>query len=158
MKAERFPTTPDCEIRSERIFRFSRELVFKAWSDPDHLKNWWGPQGFTNIFHTFDFRPGGRWSFIMHGPEKGNYNNECEFLVIESNSLIAWQRISKPLFKVVAKFEGLSPDTTRLVFRQIFDNEVECNKVKKFAVDKNEENFDRLEEELKKMHDANERI
>ena len=94
----------------------------------------------------------------MHGPEKGNYNNECEFLVIESNSLIAWQRISKPLFKVVAKFEGLSPDTTRLVFRQIFDNEVECNKVKKFAVDKNEENFDRLEEELKKMHDANERI
>lgn len=151
MKADRFPSTPECEIRSARIFRFSRELVFKAWADPGHLKNWWGPQGFTNTFHTFDFRPGGRWRFIMHGPEKGNYNNECEFLVIEPPALIAWQRISKPLFKVVATFEELNPGTTQLVFRQIFDNEVECNKVKKFAVDKNEENFDRLEEELKKM-------
>src|SRR5687767_2829332 len=91
---------PDCTINSSRIFNWSRKLVFRAWSDPEQLKKWWGPAGFTNTFHEFDFRVGGRWRFDMHGPEKGNYANECEFIEIEEPSLIAWKRISKPLFQV----------------------------------------------------------
>ena len=46
---------------------------------------------------------------------------------------------------------GLSANQTILVFKQIFNTPEECNKVKKFVVDKNEENFDRLEDELRKM-------
>ena len=87
----------------------------------------------------------------MHGPDKGAYANECEFITIDKPALISWKRYSKPLFRVVATFEELSDDKTRLVFRQIFDSATECNKVKAFAVDKNEENFDRLEIELVKM-------
>lgn|GEM_PF-1016805 len=41
-------TTPDCEIVSSRIVNASRELVFRAWADPNHLKNWWARPGFTN--------------------------------------------------------------------------------------------------------------
>ena len=87
----------------------------------------------------------------MHGPEKGNYPNEVEFIKIEEPKLIAWKRHSKPLFKVVATFEEISANETKLVFKMIFDTAEECNKVKKFAVDKNEENFDKLENELANM-------
>ena len=146
-------TTPDCEIVSTRIFNASRELLFKAWTDPNHLKNWWGPAGFTNSFYEFDLRPGGRWRFMMHGPDgKGNYPNEVEFIKIEKPSLIYWKRISQPLFNVVATFEEVAGNRTRVIFKQIFKTAKECNKVKPFVVEKNEENFDRLEIELTKMN------
>ena len=143
--------SPDCEIVSTRIINNPRELVFNAWANPDHLKHWWGPAGFTNTFNEFDFRVGGRWQFVMHGPEKGNYINECEFTAIEKPSLISWKRFSKPLFNVLVTFEEISANQTQLVFKQVFKTPEECMKVKKFAMDKNEENFDRLENELKKM-------
>lgn len=143
--------TPDCEIVSTRIVNTAREIVYKAWTDPNHLQNWWGPSGFSNTFNEFDFRPGGRWRFIMHGPDKGNYHNECEFIKIDPPSLVAWQRISKPIFRVVASFEAMAPDQTKIVFRMLFDTAAECTKLKPFVVDKNEENFDRLEMELAKM-------
>jgi len=151
MPTEIITPNPGCEILSSRIFNAPRELVFTAWSDPKHLKNWWGPAGFTNTFNEFDFRVGGKWSFIMHGPDKGNYPNECEFIKIEKPSLIAWKRYSKPLFQVVATFDKVSADATKLVFRMLFDSAEECSKIKRFAVDKNEENFDKLENELSKM-------
>jgi len=151
MTTEIISTTPDSEIVSSRIFNVQRELLFRAWSDPNHLKNWWGPAGFTNTFNEFDFRVGGKWSFIMHGPDKGNYANECEFIKIDAPSLIAWKRISKPLFQVVAIFEEVSKDQTKLVFKMLFNTADECGKLKPFVVDKNEENFDKLESELTKM-------
>lgn len=153
MTTEIITTTPDCEIVSTRIFDVNREKLFRAWSDPDHLKNWWGPKGFTNTFNAFDFRVGGKWSFVMHAPDKGNFVNECEFIKIEVPSIIAWKRYSKPLFQVVATFEELSAEKTKLVFKMLFDTAEDCGKIKPFAVDKNEENFDRLETELAKMRD-----
>jgi len=143
--------SPDHEIVSSRIFHVPAKFLFRAWAEPQHLKEWWGPEGFTNTFHNFDFRVGGNWKFTMHAPVKGNFENECEFTHIEEPSLIAWKRYSKPLFKVVATFEETEKDKTLLTFRQIFDTVEECNKIKPFAVEKNEENFDRLEVELTKM-------
>lgn len=154
MVSEITSTTPDCEIVSSRIVDVPREIVYRAWTEPGHLKNWWGPAGFTNTFNEFDLRPGGKWRFIMHGPGKRNYPNECEFIRIDKPALIAWKRFSKPLFRVVATFEEVSSGRTKIVFKMIFDSAGECNKVKKFAVVKNEENFDRLENELTKMTEA----
>ncbi|WP_348823269.1 SRPBCC family protein [Flavobacterium aestuarii] len=151
MTAENTATAPESEIVSSRIINAPRELVYRAWTEPEHLKKWWGPAGFTNTFNEFDFRVGGKWSFIMHGPEKGNYPNECEFIKIEKPSLIAWKRHTKPLFQVLATFEELSHDKTKIIFKMLFDTIEECNKLKPFVVDKNEENFDRLENELKSM-------
>ena len=151
MATEILITTPDCEIVSTRIFNVSNELLFRAWAEPKHLENWWGPAGFTNTFNEFDFRVGGKWSFIMHGPDKGNYANECEFIKIEKSSLIAWKRHSQPIFQVVAIFEELGNNKTKLIFKMLFNTASECEKLKKFVVDKNEENFDKLEIELSKM-------
>lgn len=148
MATEIISTTPDCEIVSSRIFNAPKALVFQAWADPNHLKNWWGPAGFTNTFNEFDFRVGGKWSFVMHGPDKGNYPNEVEFIKIDEPSLIAWKRHSKPLFQVVATFDEIAENKTQLVFKMLFDTAQECNKLKPFVVDKNEENFDKLAHEL----------
>jgi uncharacterized protein YndB with AHSA1/START domain len=144
-------TTPECEIVSSRVFGYPRERVFRAWSDPLYLRQWWGPAGFTNTFNEFDFRVGGKWSFVMHGPDKGIYVNECEFIKVDPPSLIAWKRFSKPHFQVVATFDELSPVETRLVFRMLFNTADECGKVRPFAVGKNEENFDRLDKVLAEM-------
>jgi len=148
MVVENMSSSPDCEIVSSRVVPASRELVYRAWTEPDHLKTWWGPVGFTNTFSEFDLRVGGKWTFMMHGPEKGNYPNEVVFTILNKPSLIAWTRLSKPLFDVVASFEEVQEGKTKIVFRQIFATEDECRKVKKFAVEKNEENFDKLEKEL----------
>lgn len=151
MNTEILVTTPDCEIVSTRVFNATRQVLFNAWANPNHLKNWWGPAGFTNTFNTFDFRVGGKWSFVMHGAEKGNYVNECEFIKIEEPALIAWKRYSQPIFQVVATFTQVTPTTTLLVFKMLFNTATECGKIRPFAVEKNEENFDRLALELTKM-------
>src|SRR6187402_3141603 len=140
MESEILSTTPDCEIVTTRILNFPINLAFKAWADPNHLKNWWGPKGFTNTFNEFDLQSGGKWSFTMHGPDKGNYPNECEFIKIEKPTLIAWKRYSKPIFQVVVRFEEISSDKTRIVFKMIFNSVEECNKLRGFAGEKNEEN------------------
>lgn len=127
------------------MFDVSREELFRAWTDATLLARWWGPAGFSNTFHEFDPKPGGRWRFTMHGPDKGHYENEVVFLKVEQPSLITWDRISRPLFRVVATFSALAEGKTKLVFRMQFDSKEECDKIRRFAVEKNEENFDRLE-------------
>ncbi|MBL0737348.1 SRPBCC family protein [Flavobacterium sp. GN10] len=151
MTSEILSTTPDSEIVTTRILNFPQELVFKAWSDPEHLKNWWGPKGFTNTFHEFDFREGGRWKFTMHGPERGNFENDVEFIKIDRPNLIAWKRHSKPLFQILTTFENITENQTKVVFKMLFETVEECQKLKQYVVDKNEENFDKLEVELTKM-------
>jgi uncharacterized protein YndB with AHSA1/START domain len=144
-------TPPECEIVTTRTFNFPRHLVYKAWTTPEHLKKWWGPNGFTNTFHIYDLREGGRWSFVMHGPEKGNYNNECTFVAIHEPELLVWDRQSKPIFQVEVIFDYISENKTKVTFKQKFTTVEECNKIRKFVPDKNEENMDRLENELRIM-------
>jgi hypothetical protein len=151
MTTEILDASSDCQIVSTRVLNAPIELVFRAWTEPRHLAKWWGPKGFSNTFKEFDLRPGGNWRFIMHGPDKGNYENECVFIKIEKPNLIAWYRLSKPLFQVVASFETLAANQTKVVFKMLFETAEECNKIKSFAPEKNEENFDRLEDELLQM-------
>jgi len=148
---EILPTAPDCEIVTIRNFRFPRTQVYKAWTAPELLKVWWGPKGFTNTFNVFDFKVGGKWSFVMHGPDKGNYANECTFTVIQEPALIVWERQSKPLFQVEVRFEELAKNETKVTFKQKFSTAEECEKIKKYTVGKNDENMDRLEVVLGNM-------
>ncbi len=87
----------------------------------------------------------------MHGPEKGNYSNECTFTVIREPELLVWDRQSKPIFQVEVAFEEIAENETRVIFKQKFNTAEECNKLKPFVPEKNEENMDKLEAELEKM-------
>src|SRR5579884_4127269 len=62
-----------------REFDAPRALVFSAWTDPKHLAQWWGPNGFTTTTSSFDMRPGGVWRFVMHGPDGRDYQNRITF-------------------------------------------------------------------------------
>ena len=70
------------EIVAARVFDAPRELVFDAWTDPEHVAQWWGPNGFTNTIHEMDVRPGGVWRFVMHGPDGVDYNNKIVYIEV----------------------------------------------------------------------------
>ena len=139
------------EILSSRIINSPVETVYQAFENPNHLKNWWGPEGFTNTIHEFDLRVGGNWKLTMHGPEKGNYENSSVFKTVLPNKLISWERKSQPLFDMEIAFEKLEENKTQISFKMIFATAEECEKMRKFVEPKNEENFNRLEREIKTM-------
>ncbi|MFL6061161.1 MAG: SRPBCC family protein [Marmoricola sp.] len=65
--------TADREIVVARVIGAPRALVFEAFTEVRHLAQWWGPHGFTTTTTSFDFRPGGEWVFVMHGPDGTDY-------------------------------------------------------------------------------------
>jgi uncharacterized protein YndB with AHSA1/START domain len=71
--------TDPCSIIGSRLLHAPRELVFSAFTDPRHLAQWWGPNGFTTTTHSFEFRPGGVWRFVMHGPDGRDYQNRITY-------------------------------------------------------------------------------
>jgi uncharacterized protein YndB with AHSA1/START domain len=56
-----------------RVFDAPRERVWKAWTEPEQAKQWWGPKGFTAPFIKIDFRVGGKYLFCMRSPEGKDY-------------------------------------------------------------------------------------
>lgn len=131
------------EIVTTRVFDAPRDLVFEAWSDPEQLKHWWGPHGFTNTFHLFEFKPGGLWRYIMHGPDGSEYQNESRFVEIVEPERIVLDHLSFPQFRLTALFEELG-DRTKLTFRQLFETAAVHTQIKYRAVPGNEDNLDRL--------------
>ena len=136
------------EIFSFRILNYPVELVYHAFANPNHLKHWWGPEGFTNTIHEFDLKPNGKWTLTMHGPEKGNYENASVFKEVIPHKLVSWKRNSNPLFDMEIAFEKLDQHKTLISFIMIFETVEACDKIRRFAEPNNEENFDRLEREI----------
>src|SRR5215217_7891459 len=81
-KASAGASAADREIVITRVFDAPREMVFSAFTDPEHIGAWWGPKGFTITTHAMDVRPGGEWRFIMHGPDGVDYPNKISYLEI----------------------------------------------------------------------------
>ena len=82
--ARKIPVEPtaDREIFITRVFDAPRELVWEAWTNPEHVANWWGPLGFTTTIENMDVRPGGEWTHVMHGPDGTDYPNHSVFLEV----------------------------------------------------------------------------
>jgi uncharacterized protein YndB with AHSA1/START domain len=141
----------DREIVTTRLMNASVEKVWKVWTDPAHLKNWWGPNGFTNTFHSFELKPRGMWDFTMHGPDGKNYHNVSRFVEIVPTEKLVFDHL-KPMhrFRVVTTLEAVGNQTS-LTFRMIHPTVEECQQVIAFVPRANEENFDRLELELKNV-------
>ncbi|MBX7184645.1 MAG: SRPBCC domain-containing protein [Vicinamibacteria bacterium] len=117
------PATPaaDREIITERLINAPRDLVFSAWTDPEHVAKWWGPDGFTNTIHEMDVRPGGVWRFVMHGPDGTDYQNLIVFAEIVKPERIVYDHVSTPKFRNTVTFveEG---GKTRVTMRAVFED------------------------------------
>ncbi len=83
---------PGRELTVTRIFDAPRNLVFKVWTDPKHVAEWWGPHGFKTTIHEMNVRPGGRWRrgrYSMRGPGGNDYPFDGVYLeVIEPERLV----------------------------------------------------------------------
>lgn len=115
--------TADREIVVSRVINAPRELVFEAFTEVRHLSRWWGPDGFTTTTRSFEFRVGGEWDFVMHGPDGTDYQE-----------WICWTEIAPPeqIALLHGEFRGdpnafesiltFAPDgaATRLEMRTVF--------------------------------------
>lgn len=63
----------DPEMVITRVVDAPRELVWKVWTEPEHVAKWWGPNGFSTTIEVMDVRPGGEWKHVMRGPDGVNY-------------------------------------------------------------------------------------
>jgi len=140
------------EIVASRVFDAPRELVWKAWSDPKHIVQWWGPQGFTTTMQEMDFRPGGAWRFIMHGPDGTDYQNKSIYREIVKPERITYSHVSGPLFEATVTFTAQG-DKTRIEVRMVFESAELREKVAKDfgAVEGLHQTLERLGEQLAKM-------
>ena len=77
------------EILISRVIDAPRELVFEAFTEVRHLARWWGPEGFTTTTRSFEFRVGGAWDFVMHGPDGTDYQEWITWTEIEPPDRIA---------------------------------------------------------------------
>ncbi len=104
------------EIYITRVYDAPVTMVWDAWTDPKQVAKWWGPRGFTITTHHKDVKPGGTWSYIMHGPDGVDYPNETVFLEVEKYSRLVYDHGSDgktpPLFRVSVNFSEKSGKTT----------------------------------------------
>jgi uncharacterized protein YndB with AHSA1/START domain len=120
---ERAHATADREIVISREIGAPRELVFEAFTGVGHLSRWWGPEGFTTTTRSFEFRVGGEWDFVMHGPDGTDYQEWItwrEIVPPERIALLHGESRDDPnAFESVLTFEPAG-EQTRIVMRTVF--------------------------------------
>nr|ANY58125.1 hypothetical protein [uncultured bacterium] len=139
---------PDPEIVSTRLLAAPREAVFRAFTDPEVLARWWGPEGFTSTFDEFDPRTGGAWRLVMHGPDGTDYAMAKDFVEVAPPARIVLDHV-QPMhgFRMTMTFDD-EAGGTRLTWRMRFESAEEAGRVRAIVLEANEQNFDRLEAQL----------
>ncbi len=144
-------TIEDRTMRTARVLPFSVGKVYGAFASPDLLAAWWGPEGFTNTFEVFEFRAGGQWKFVMHGPDGRHYPNESVFVQLEPDSKVVIEHACAPFFTLTVLLVPV-PGGTHLSWEQAFADATTARAVRHIVGPANEQNLDRLTQVL--AHDA----
>lgn len=121
-------------IVGTRVFDAPRELVFSCFTDPKHLAQWWGPDGFTTTTSKFEFRAGGIWRFVMHGPDGRDYENRITFDEIVRPERIAYHHgggddVEPVQFKTTVTFAEIDDGKTRVTWHGRFPTAEERTRV-----------------------------
>lgn len=149
--------TSERELVVTRILDAPRELVFKAWTDPQHLVHWWGPKGFTITVREIDVRQGGVWRFILHGPDGTDHENKITYIeIVEPERLIyihgGETADESEQFRVTVAFAdqgGRTTLTIRMVFASTAARDKAINEIG--AIAGANQTLDRLEAQLAEM-------
>jgi uncharacterized protein YndB with AHSA1/START domain len=109
-----------------RVYDAPVTAVWRAWTDPVETAKWWGPRGFTITHLSKDLRPGGHWSYTMHGPDGVDYPNRTKYYEVEENAKLVYDHGGSedkpPLFRVTVTFSESQGKTTmrmRLTFATV---------------------------------------
>lgn len=150
------PVGPDVDQREiviTRLINAPRELVYAAWTDPQHVGQWWGPTGFTTTTTERDVRPGGLWRFTMHGPDGTDYPNEVRYLQVAQPERLVYMHgdgNSGPhahIFHVTVSFEATEGNKTQLTLRSVFPTAAARKRVVEefHAIEGGNQTLDRLQ-------------
>jgi uncharacterized protein YndB with AHSA1/START domain len=144
-------------IVTTRVFDAPRELVFEAWTNPKHLVQWWGPNGFTTTISAIDVRPGGVWRFVMHGPDGVDYKNRIVYDEIVKPERLVYRHsggedVEPVQSHVTVTFEDYD-GKTKLIMRMLFPSAAEPARVaeKYGAAEGAKQTLERLAEHLATM-------
>jgi uncharacterized protein YndB with AHSA1/START domain len=152
------PDTAGREIVITRVFDAPRALVFRAWTDPEHLPHWLGPKGFTNTTVSIDVRPGGMWRFIMHGPDGAAFPNRIVYDEIVPPERLVYTHdndvdgVANNTFQVTVMFAEQGGQTT-LTMRMLFPSAAARQRVvdEFHAIEGVHQTMDRLADYLAQM-------
>ncbi len=115
------------EITISRIINAPRERVYAAWTDPDRLAQWWGPQGFTTTTQQIDVRPGGEWRYTMTGPDGEQYPNLIIFDDVAPPERLTYShgevKGRDDDFHTTVRFEDAGQGRTLLTMTSVFRSE-----------------------------------
>jgi len=141
--------TSDRELIITRLLNAPRELVWDVFTTPEHIKNWWGPNGFTNTIDKMDVKPGGEWEFVMHGPDGTDYKNKSIYKEIIRPERIVFEHVSGPKFIATITFTA-EGNKTYLKWHMLFESAEQFQQVvKTFKADEGlKQNIVKLEEYL----------
>jgi uncharacterized protein YndB with AHSA1/START domain len=149
--------TEDREIVLTRVFDAPRELVWKAWTDPQQVVQWWGPKGFTTTIHMMEVKPGGVWRHTMHGPDGTDYPNKCVFIEVVKLERIVYSHSGGKKGDPGAQFEvtwtfQAQGNKTKLTLRMVFPSAAARENVVKTygAMEGGKQTLERLSEHLAK--------
>ncbi|WP_186458378.1 SRPBCC family protein [Neorhizobium alkalisoli] len=114
----------DREIVLSRLIDAPRDLVYAAWTDPDQIQAWFGPEGFAIETKEIDLRQGGIWRFDMVAPDGTRYTNRMVFLRMKTPALIEVEHGSDEdedpgKFRMLVTFDEQSDGKTVLTLRQM---------------------------------------
>jgi uncharacterized protein YndB with AHSA1/START domain len=144
-------------IVTTRVFDAPRELVFEAWTNPKHLVQWWGPNGFRTTIRAIDVRPGGIWRFVMHGPDGVDYENRIVYDEIVKPERLVYRHpggedVEPVQIHVTVTFEDHG-GKTKLTMRMLFASAAERDRVieKYGAGEGAKQTLERLAEHLATM-------
>ncbi|MEO6285854.1 MAG: SRPBCC family protein [Dyadobacter sp.] len=123
------------ELIMSRMLNAPVELVWEAWTNPEHIANWWGPDGFTNTITTMDMTVGGEWNLVMHGPDGTDYKNKNIFKEIIPFKKIVYEHVSSPKFTATIEFEEQG-EKTLINWQMLFESKEQfIQVVKTFKAD-----------------------
>jgi uncharacterized protein YndB with AHSA1/START domain len=139
----------DRELRLSRVLDAPVELVWEVWTQPEHLAQWWVPNGFTNTISRMEVRAGGEWDLVMHGPDGTDYTNKSVFREVVPHRKIVYEHISVPKFMATISFEARGQQTF-LTWHMLFDSVEEfIQVVAKFGADEGlKQNVEKLSKYL----------
>jgi uncharacterized protein YndB with AHSA1/START domain len=148
-------STADRELILTRVLKAPIALVWEVWTNAEHIKNWWGPTGFTNTIFKMDVRPGGEWEFIMHGPDGTDYKNKHVFKEVVKPERLVLEHVTAPKFQMTVEFEDRGNETL-IRIQSLFESAEQLQQViKTFRADEGmKQNMDRLEQYLQSKSDV----